>query len=388
VPDTAAAHARLGLHEKSSRKRQIFCCMNSARRRSHAPHAPTLYGARRLLLVLGIWSFAASAAEVAPDFSKLSPLPPCPELVAAAQARQIPLDRIDPPGEAGRLEPGDSFTGLVTLCEKGGRRTQWLFYLTALPGSPKELAGKAPEPLVLYSGRSNRLEFASAPALVRLRTLGPFAASDSRKKAKLEDQSVTFSLNKGFLGLGLERAAATLSRMDASKTGGAFWYSSDPPDAAQVAKSRKADAFAHLTPEEDRALGGAIPALLSYVDVIQHTEGLEDIMLRVIEKPSIWSVIEHLGVSADLMFDAKHLGPADLTPFGIGGHSSAYYFPMLFKLNHRLALTVTFLVTDSRPPLLSCGGIVGLLAERPGDKETYLTLRIISARCAPAAPDP
>jgi hypothetical protein len=30
--------------------------------------------------------------------------------------------------------------------------------------------------------------------------------------------------------------------------------------------------------------------------------------------------------------------------------------------------------------MLACGGIVGLLAENPADKENYLTLRVVSAR--------
>jgi len=42
-------------------------------------------------------------------------------------------------------------------------------------------------------------------------------------------------------------------------------------------------------------------------------------------------------------------------------------------------------VTRPKPPFLACAGVVGLLAERPGDPETYLTLRVLSARAALAA---
>ena len=55
---------------------------------------------------------------------------------------------------------------------------------------------------------------------------------------------------------------------------------------------------------------------------------------------------------------------------------------MLLELNKQPALRVTFVVTSPKPPLLGCGGIVGMLAEKPGEKETYLTLRVISARRA------
>jgi hypothetical protein len=122
------------------------------------------------------------------------------------------------------------------------------------------------------------------------------------------------------------------------------------------------------------------PALFSYFGVIEHTEGLEDILLKVVEKPSVWSVVRHVGVSADLTLDTKQIAPAESKTWGIPGEPPAFYFPMSLRLNHRLALTVTFVVTQPRPPLLTCGGIIGMLAERPNEKETYLTLQIVSAR--------
>jgi hypothetical protein len=336
-----------------------------------------------LLLPLALLASTVFAAQTGPDFSKLRPLAPCAELKAAAQACQIPLEGLDPQGEAGCLNPGDSFTGLVTLCEKGGRRTQWLFYLTALPASPKSLAHHPPKPMVLYSGRSNRLEYASAPALVRLRTIGPFAASPAnRDRLKLEDQSVTFALDKGFLGIGLEQAAPIIRRIEAARTpGAAYWFGSGPPNAEQFANTRKFDERLKLSLEEEHALGGAIPAFMSYAHVVEHVEVLQNIMEQVIEKPSLWSVIGHLGVTVDLRPEPKHIGPADLSRWGWTTNTPAYHFPILLELNHQLALTVTFEVTSPRPPLLTCGGILGMLAENPSHKETYLTLRVISARC-------
>jgi hypothetical protein len=53
---------------------------------------------------------------------------------------------------------------------------------------------------------------------------------------------------------------------------------------------------------------------------------------------------------------------------------------MLLDLNNDEPFSVTLVVTAPRPPLLECGGVIGLLAEKSGDKDTYLTLRIVSAR--------
>lgn len=339
---------------------------------------------RRLLpLFCLLLAVPVLAADSGPDYSKFKPLPPCAGVKTAAQAHQIPLEGFDASGEPGVLHPGDSFTGLVTLCEKGGRRTQWLFYLSALPACPKELVRGAPRPMVLYSGHSNRFEYASAPALVQLRTLGPFAAGASAQdRLKVDDESVTFSLDKDHLGLGLDQAAAAIARIEAHRTtGAAYWFGSAPPGAKEVAETRKFDATLTLTLGEERALGGAIPALFSYAEVVQHIEVLEDIMEKVIQKPSLWSVLGHLGVTVNLKTDSKHIRAANLHSLGWALDTPAYYFPMLLDLNQQLALRATFVVTSPRPPLLSCGGIIGLLAEHPADPETYLTLRVISARC-------
>jgi len=325
---------------------------------------------------------ARSAQEGGPDFTKFAFIPAGTDVVAAAQARNIPLSGTDPPGEGGVLNPGDSFTALVTLCEKGGKRTQWLLALEALAASPKELRDKPHEPMVLYSGRSNRFEFASSPALVRLETLGPFSAATSKNR-KIHEDSATFSLDKGLLSMGLDGAAAIIWRAAQMNETGAFYFGSQPPNAAEIAKARRAAERLQLTLEDERALAGGIPALFSYFEVVEHTEGLEDILLKVVRKPSLWSVIRHVGVTVNFRFDVKHVAPAKPEEWGLPSGSAIYYFPMAVELNNQLALRVTFAVTSARPPLLACGGIIGMLAERPGDKETYLTLRIVSARLAP-----
>ena len=324
-----------------------------------------------------------NCAAAAPDFSKLAATPPCPALVSAAQADGIPLEGVDAPGEAGRFEAGDSLSALVTLFEPGARQTQWLLYLKAVV-PPDHEAGSKPGPMVMYSCQGNKLEYASSPVPVSLRTLGPFAAVGG-KPARVQEKIARFSLDKGFLSIGLDQAAAAIVRMERTQCKGNLWFSPHPPNAAQLAEGVRLAKGLQLTAEEERALGGMFPTLFSYFAIVQHTEGLEDILFKVVEKPSVWSVVRHVGVTADLTVDSEHFSLAEHNACAAGARSAAYYFPMQLTLNKKPALTVTFLVTDPRPPLLACGGIVGLLAEKPGGKETYLTLRILSARHEAAA---
>jgi hypothetical protein len=322
-----------------------------------------------------------AASAPGPSLSKFTAITPCPALVAAAKSAQIPLTGMDPKGDAGVLDPGDCFTALVTFCEPGGSRSQWLLYLDALPASPKPRSSGPAGPMVLYSGRGARLEYASAPSLVRLRTIGPFIAA-GKKEPKVEDTTVQFTLDKGFLSLGLQTAAAAIYRAETSHAKGNLWFGPAPPKASEAAEARQLSDSLQLTDGEERAVGGMVPALLSYVKVVNHTRGLEDILYKVVDKPSVWSVVRHVGVSANLSIDSKHFAPADPSSWRLPADTPAWFFPMQLELNRRLALVVTLTVTSPSPPLLSCGGIVGMLAERPGDPETYLTLRIISARRA------
>jgi hypothetical protein len=325
----------------------------------------------------GLW-----AAEAAPELlSKMAPVPPCQSLVAAAQANKIALEGIDSATDTNVLNPGDSFAALVTLCEKGARRTQWLLHLQAEGPATNEPSRKVPAPMVLYSSCGNKFEFASSPVFVRLRTLGPFAEpSAKRKPPKVKDLSARFALDQGFLSLGLDRGSAAILRMKQTGTKGDVWFRSKPFGEAEVSKARKLAAAVRLTAQEERAMGASVPALLSYFKVVQETQGLENILLQVVDLPSFWSILWQRGVTANLRFEMERLCSADSGLWRVPARPPAFYFPLELDLNKHHALDVTMVVTDPRPPLLACGGVIALLAEKPGDKETYLTLRIISAR--------
>ena len=66
--------------------------------------------------------------------------------------------------------------------------------------------------------------------------------------------------------------------------------------------------------------------------------------------------------------------------WGMPGDSHIFTLPLLVELNQQPALSATLIVTDPRPSLLACGGIVGFVAQNPNDDQNYLTLRVISTR--------
>jgi hypothetical protein len=316
--------------------------------------------------------------------AKLAPAPACTDLASAASANHIPIERMDASVATNKLETGDSITGLVTLFEKKGRRQQWLLFLEAVAPQPKELPLKTNPPCVLYSGRGTKLEYTSAPAMVKLRTIGPFTEHDPKKKGpKAEDKAERFTLDEGSLSLGLDQAIAAVIRMSALTTNADIWLGSKPPDKAVVARSDKIAEGVKLTAAEERAIGGSIPALMSYFGMVQHVEALHDIMLKVVDLPSLWSMIWRRGVNANLLFETDHWRSAELPTWKLPADAHVYFAPMWLELNKHRSLDVTLVVTSPRPPLLPCGGVVGFIAQNPAEKEIYLTLQIVSARRGP-----
>lgn len=338
-------------------------------------------------LAITLLPIKLSGHEIAPPLSaKFAAVPPCPALVAAAQAGHIPLDRIDPPTNTDVLNPGDSITALVTHCEKGKHRAQWIVYLQVAVPDPAEIPAKAPKPLTVYTSFGNKLEFISSPSIVTVRTLGPFVEPDARRKPPaVQDKSARFSLDKGFLGLGLDQAAAASYRVHLLakdlKSKGNMAFGPKPFSPAQVEEGHKLVAAFRITPEEERAWTGACPALISYLTIVQQTPGLAQILFKVLELPSVWSLLRQGGVKdINIELQPDLIAPSDAAAWGLPKGSPVYRMPNAIEINHHPALELTLIVTAPHPPLLACGGIVGFLAENPVDKENYLTLRVVSAQ--------
>jgi hypothetical protein len=231
--------------------------------------------------------------------------------------------------------------------------------------------------MVIYNTLGHKLEFLSAPAFVALRTIGPFVEGESRKQPR--DTITRFVLDQGYLGLGLEQAAAAILRMYRSGVKGTFMSGTEPFGDEVIGQCRKADESWHVDPAEERALAGSFPALLS----AQEAPELVDILTKALDRPSLWSLLWHVGISStEFRWDSARLAPADPLAWQVSGQPAAYYCPMTLFLNHHPSLDLTMVVMAPRPPFLSCGGVLGVLAEKPGDKQIYLTLRVVSARLA------
>lgn len=314
--------------------------------------------------------------------SRLEPVPPFPAVQKAAHAVHIPLKGMTPLNNTDALAPGNSVTALITLHQKGNRRTQWLVYFEVVAGTN---SAKAEKPMVLYNSMGDKFEFAHSPASFSIRALGPYVDTDSFWGNPVpKDKFAHTSVDGAFLGLGLDKGAAAIYRVNQDKnksTNFNFWVNSKDPSAAEIKRNRKVAAELQITPAEERALAAWYPAMMSYFSAVGETPNLDTILLKVLNFPSLWSIVKHGGITAGIWFDLNAIRPVMLPArWNLPGDAPVYTLPMSIELNGQPAINSTLLVTDPRPPLLGCGGIVGFIAENPVDKQNYMTLQVISAR--------
>jgi hypothetical protein len=297
---------------------------------------------------------------------KLKPVATCPALLNAAATNHIAMTQVDPTDDTNTLRAGDSATILGTLFLKKNQ-AQWLLAIES--AAPKKEPAKKPAPMVVNLF-DTPITFESKPVPARLRMLGPFSVSAASKQLKPEDKKTRFWLNESFLGVGLDQAAAVISRR----------FHAMATNSTTISTNSYRDV--KLTPAEKRAISGAVPALMSYFDIVEHTEGLEDLLFKLVKMPSLWSMVRHGGVEAGLQI-GKEASEANPVDWNLPTSVPVYYLPCTFTLNGQPAVNITMVVTSPHPPLLICGGVIALLAERPGDNETYMTLRIVSAKRGP-----
>ncbi len=340
-----------------------------------------------LLILIVLFATRFCFAKPATNLlSLLQPVPPFPEVRIIAKSYGIPLEGFNASTNSNRLAPGDSLTALITLHQRGNRRTQWLVYFqVTAPGNTR--SAKPDKPEVLYNSIGDKFEFSNSPATFHIRAIGPYVDTASFWGQPVpKDKSAQAGVNGGFLGIGMDKAAMAIHRINLAggktdTTNFDMWASDEPPSASRASQNKKIAASLKITPQEERALAGWYPALWSYFNTVGETPNLESILYKVVSLPSMWSIVKHAGVTAWISVDPHAIEPISLPDWNLPTRQSVYTLPMQITLNQRPALYATLLVADPHPPLLACGGIVGFLAQNPDDAENYMTLRVISAHC-------
>ena len=121
----------------------------------------------------------------------------------------------------------------------------------------------------------------------------------------------------------------------------------------------------------------SVKSTLSLVKALRRNRQLASMLWRAVEKPTLLSVLLHLGVTADVqLLSSEFFSPSPPLPeWGV----ESYRIPLKLDLNGSPSLLCSIVAVDPVAPLSVGGGIVSLIAQRP-DASTRLTMQLLAAR--------
>ena len=322
---------------------------------------------RRILCLLCFsgWPFVLLHAAPLPPPQAATPMLPVVAEFAASHAFPVADFEVAPEDGPGRER--DLLTTLVTLRD-GKSSRQWLIRFQISPLTEKEQATtvKTTVTMNLNQGRLHRFE-AGASLALDIHTIGPFVAE---QKSAPKEMRARARISPDLLTIGLDRSSrAMLANL-----------------AAIQDRKKSGAAVVVLSEADERANVAFFPALMAFMNGVQETPGLRDILWAMIEKPSAWSIIKQGGkivLSLSLGGDDS-VAALDRYPGWSAPGWPLYRMSPVLTLNGQPALFCSLFVTTPRPPLLITAGIIGIVAETPGHADRHLDIRILASRRGPA----
>ncbi len=298
-----------------------------------------------------------------------------------AQQRALPLAGVAVDGERVRPEAGDRAVVLVSMRDEE-EVEQWLITFAVATLNPEEkaqLSESSAEPFELYSSAGGHYVFELDPVAVDVWVAGPLDRDERRVEravARVREHRARFLVNADFLGLGLDAAADTIVRLrdHTGKVGLGIRNTAFGDEEVRATKARLEDRG--VTAEDQRALVGAVPALLEFFRISAQTPGLKDILMEVLDVPW-WALAKGLGnVSTNLNLSGERLRVA---PDGEG----RFILPFAVELNDAPALMVEMEVGPARAPASVLAGVTTVYAGEPKGRGKRISIQLLAATAGP-----
>jgi hypothetical protein len=329
-----------------------------------------------LWLVVGCAFTPAEVYASTHPVDQFAEIPLQPIVASFGREHKFPLDGIRLLDSTGPARVGDTVTVLITM-RKSMVTKQWLAQFTIAEPTEKERAANPPRGFTLHADSGRTFQFSATASLaLDIRIAGPFSPTTQPPSA---EQHARTLISPDFLSLGLDEACRTMLALKESrraKNAPAESPSSSAPVSGTNPQSKNPST---LSEGEERAMLGFAPALVAFLEGIQKTPGLREILWEMIEKPSVWSVIKHRGrVDMTLNIDSDAIASVEKIPWVPAGPAVFRMSPNIM-LNQQPAIYCSLFVTTPQPPLLTTAGIVGLVATSPGSKPRRLDIQIVDA---------
>jgi hypothetical protein len=325
-----------------------------------------LLGAITLLVYAISPALAVAGAAGAPSPVALPPsVPLSAELRDAALKAGMPVGPLALALEPGAPRFGDGVVALITFF-KGKTQKQWLvqFEIDQFnDDEEKKTPGSMKVSIWMTSGEARRkFDFSStATFALKIRALGPYTTLPYNPKTaakSAEDKTARVQVGPELLAIGLDRAAQVMMKQGAT---------------VETLLEKIADE------EEARLAFGSWVSIMQFFSIAQETPGLKEIVLEVVDLPSVWSFARRLG-KINVWFASGPQSLAVVDPAGWNLPALPFYrYPFGLTLNEKPAVYLSFFVTAPQPPLLTTAGIVGFTAQSPSHPDKHMLVQIVAA---------
>ena len=310
-----------------------------------------------------------------------------PALLAAATKVGASVDTKQRPADRQAAQAGDALTFLVSLRD-GDSLKQWVLVAETADLTEKEATQPPAKGFHAYTATGREVNLGGRRTALEMTLIGPVSAKEAAKGAVVPEVKRRRLLVKAdYLSLGFDAGSEAVIGLrspeatQALAAGFSTRMAAKPFPPEVVQKNQEFARQIGFTPEREQAYWGAAPVLLEFVNLIVKTPGLQDIMKEVVDV-SWWSILAeggkakpHIRVIGRAIQKLTQAGPAVV---------DQYAFPFVLEVNEKPAMASILIVAPSRAPLATTGGVIGIQAGRPYDKDPQLTVRLIATRCRDA----
>lgn len=130
--------------------------------------------------------------------------------------------------------------------------------------------------------------------------------------------------------------------------------------------------------ERDEALCSTLTRTLQ--DLANDDEVLQDLLFRIVEKPSLLSIARYLGVAVVLVWTTFAEPQLVQLP---GVDTQVRRVSLEVNINTEAGLLVDLAVAKPNGATMTCGGLIGAIARHPNDASRFAVVRLLGTRRGP-----
>ncbi len=226
----------------------------------------------------------------------------------------------------------------------------------------------------LYTSTGRQFVFHSSKSTLHSHLYGPIR---KKRLSKTKDEQFEIEVNDDYLSLGLNHlheffeAAKRYRKQFPDGEPMAYTIRSTPFEDKEQLFPPEVLSIAQLSVASERAFVGAVPSLTEFFKIVTETDGLKDILIKLIPKSKLLGLLNPFSKKG-IQFNYGSPVPyqIDGAPFKLGLDTIGV-IPVTLSIGEEPLLNLLFYTTDPSYEWKACAGVVALSAQsasKPNDR--------------------